>query len=246
MAAIQEERHGGEALIGGGVAYGDERVVEAQSAGRAEDGIREVLECGDERGESENASASGVPRGTCFRCAYDREGSAVLGEVIVQKWVGVHLGHSALTSRAEGIRRGCFHFPVEEHHNASYHPLRTVDGNLGGSSWNCCRRAVSAYATAFGAGGAGARVARAPSAHARESSEYLYAADALCAFDARAGAASAFVAGPDRDDGEMGYPVEDAREGLTVHEGIAETNADPVESEESAVRDETALGGGNL
>lgn len=50
------------------------------------------------------------------------------------KRVEVLLGHSASTSRAEGIHRGCFHLPVEEHRNASYHRLDTVGGNLGGLS----------------------------------------------------------------------------------------------------------------
>lgn len=77
MIAIREEGHDGEASIGGGVAYGDEKVVEVQGVDRAEGGIHEVLESGGGLGESVNASASGVLRATCFRCAYDRGGSAV-------------------------------------------------------------------------------------------------------------------------------------------------------------------------
>lgn len=50
------------------------------------------------------------------------------------KRVEVRLGHSASMSRAVGIRRGCSHSPEEEHHNASYHRLDTVGGNLSGSS----------------------------------------------------------------------------------------------------------------
>lgn len=231
------------------MAYGDGREGEVQSADHAEGEIHGVAGCGDELGENGSGSGSGVLRETCFRCAYDHERWAVLEEATAMKRVGVGLGHSASRGRAEGIRRGCFHFPEEELHIASCHRQGTANGTLVGSSSKCCHRVVSACASAAAsdAGGAGVRVARALSAHAHASSEYLYAAGVPCASDAHAADAGvASVAGPDRGGGEKERPAEDVKGGSTVHEEEAETSADLVEGGEAAGRGERARDGENL